>query len=73
MKKYPKDIDKHSWDIMEEHTISWLYMIGYLAVIGVVLMIIKDVIWIFNNDGMLYNWYAVYSLFYEIKFLFPLK
>ena len=44
MKKYPDDIDKHSWDIMEEHTISWLYMIGYLAVLGVVLMIIKDVI-----------------------------
>ena len=41
MKKY---IDKHSWNIMEEHSISWLYMIGYFAVIGVVLMIIKDVI-----------------------------
>ena len=27
-KKYPKDIDKHSWNIMEEHTISWLYIIG---------------------------------------------
>ena len=44
MKKYPKDIDKKSWDIMEEHTLGWLYMIGYLAVIGVVLLIIKDAI-----------------------------
>ena len=44
MKKYPDDIDKHSWNIMEEHTIGWLYMIGYLAVICVVLMAIKDVI-----------------------------
>ena len=44
MKKYPKDIDKHSWDIMEEYTTNWLYMIGYLAVISVVLIIIKDVI-----------------------------
>ena len=44
MKKYPKDIDKKSWDIMEEHTLGWLYMIGYLAVIGVVLLIIKDVV-----------------------------
>ena len=44
MKRYPKDIDKKSWDIMEEHTLGWLYMIGYLAVIGVVLLMIKDVV-----------------------------
>ena len=44
MKKYPKDIDKKSWDIMEEHTLGWLYMIGYLVVIGVVLLMIKDVV-----------------------------
>ena len=44
MKKYPKDIDKKSWDIMEEHTLGWLYMIGYLDVIGVVLLMIKDVV-----------------------------
>jgi len=44
MKKYPDDIDKHSWNIMEEYTIGWLYMIGYVAVIGIVLMVIKDVI-----------------------------
>jgi len=44
MKKYPEDIDKHSWNIMEEHTIGWLYMIGYVAVICIVLMVIKDVI-----------------------------
>ena len=44
MKKYPDDIDKHSWNIMKEHTIGWLYMIGYLAVICIVLMAIKDVI-----------------------------
>ena len=44
MKKYPKDINHDTWDIMVEHTMSWVYMIGYLAVIGVVLMIIKDVI-----------------------------
>ena len=42
--KYPKDIDKKSWDIMEEHTLGWLYMIGYLAVIGVVLLMTKDVV-----------------------------
>ena len=41
--KYPKDIDKKSWDITEEHTIGWLYMIGYLAVICTVTMMIKDV------------------------------
>ena len=39
-----KDIDKHSWNIMEEHTMGWLYMVGYLAVICVVLLILKDVI-----------------------------
>jgi len=44
MKKYPKDINKKSWDIMEEHTKGWLYMIGYLAVLGVVMLMIKDVI-----------------------------
>ena len=43
-KKYPKDINKKSWDIMEKNTIGWLYMIGYLAVISIVLMMIKDVI-----------------------------
>ena len=29
---------------MEEHTMGWLYMVGYLAVICVVLLILKDVI-----------------------------
>ena len=37
--KYPKDINKKSW-----HTMYWLYMIGYVAVIGVIFMIIVDVV-----------------------------
>jgi len=43
-KKYPKDIDKKFWGIMEKYTIDWIYMIGYIAVITIVLMMIKDVI-----------------------------
>jgi len=42
--KYPKDIDNKTWDKMVEHTMGWLYMMGYLAVICVVLLMIKDVI-----------------------------
>ena len=42
--KYPKDIDHNTWDKMVEHTMGWLYMMGYLAVICVVLLMIKDVI-----------------------------
>jgi len=42
--RYPKDIDNKTWDKMVEHTIGWLYMMGYLAVICVVLLMIKDVI-----------------------------
>ena len=42
--KYPKDINKKSWDIMVKHTMYWLYMIGYIAVIGVVFMVIADVV-----------------------------
>tara|TARA_R100001530_G_C4262825_1_gene140984 strand:+ start:357 stop:530 length:174 start_codon:yes stop_codon:yes gene_type:complete len=42
--RYPKDIDNKTWDKMVEHTMGWLYMMGYLAVICVVLLIIKDVI-----------------------------
>ena len=42
--KYPKDINKKSWDIMVKHTMYWLYMIGYVAVIGVIFMIIVDVV-----------------------------
>jgi len=44
MKKYPDGIDKKSWDIMEEYTCYFLTTIFFLAVIGIVLMIIKDVI-----------------------------
>ena len=44
MKKYPKDINHNTWDIMVEHTMSWVYMIGYIAVICIVFMMIKDVI-----------------------------
>ena len=44
MKKYPKDIDKKSWDIMVEHTCYFLTMIFFLAVITVVLLMIKDVV-----------------------------
>ena len=32
MKKYPKDINHDTWDIMVEHTMSWVYMIGYIAI-----------------------------------------
>ena len=41
MKKYPKDIDHDTWDIMVEHTMGWVYMIGYIAVICIVFMMIK--------------------------------
>ena len=44
MKKYLGDEEYWKNYIMEEYTIGWLYMIGYLAVIGIVLMMIKDVI-----------------------------
>ena len=43
-KKYPKDIYKKSWDTMVEYTCYFLTMIFFLAVIGIVLMMIKDVI-----------------------------
>jgi|TARA_R110000868_G_C10728143_1_gene751355 hypothetical protein len=43
-KKYPKDIDKKSWDTMVEYTCYFLTMLFFLAVIGIVLMMIKDVI-----------------------------
>ena len=41
--KYPKDIDKRSWDIMLEYTCYFLTMIIFLAIIGVVVMMIKDI------------------------------
>jgi len=42
--KYPKDIDKKSWDTMVEHTCYFLTMIFFLSVISVIMLMIKDVI-----------------------------
>jgi len=42
--KYPKDIDKKSWDTMVVHTCYFLTMIFFLAVITVVLLMVKDVV-----------------------------
>jgi len=41
---YPEDVDKKSWDTMVEYTCYFLTMLFFLAVIGIVLMMIKDVI-----------------------------
>tara|TARA_R110002020_G_scaffold78950_5_gene198227 strand:- start:1077 stop:1208 length:132 start_codon:yes stop_codon:yes gene_type:complete len=41
--KKPDDIDKNTWEKMEEFTKGWGYLIGYLAVIFVVLLMIKDI------------------------------
>jgi len=68
--KYPKDIDKKSWDIMVEYTCYFLTMIFFLAVITVVLLMVKDVVWFFSNDDLLCNRYFNYNLLHEIKFLF---
>tara|TARA_R110002051_G_scaffold133375_1_gene206730 strand:+ start:1588 stop:1719 length:132 start_codon:yes stop_codon:yes gene_type:complete len=38
-----QQLTPEQWDIMVEYTKGFLYMIGYLAVICIVLMIIKDV------------------------------
>ena len=40
--KKPNDVDKNTWEKMEEFTKGWGYLIGYLAVIFVVLLMIKD-------------------------------
>ena len=71
MKKYPKDIDKKSWDIMVEHTCYFLTMIFFLAVITVVLLMIKDVVWFFSTNDLLCNRYYDYKLLHEISFYFP--
>jgi len=42
--KYPKGIDKKSWDIMFEYTCYVLTLLFFVAVVGIVLMMIKDVI-----------------------------
>jgi len=42
--KYPKDIDKKSWDIMFEYACGFGIMLFFLAVVCVVFMMIKDVI-----------------------------
>ena len=42
--KYPKDIDKKSWDTMAEHTCYFLTMIFFLSVMSVIMLMIKDVI-----------------------------
>jgi len=42
--KYPKDIDKKSWDKMVEYACGFLTMLFFLAVICIVLMMIKDVV-----------------------------
>jgi len=42
--KYPKDIDKKSWDTMVEHTCYFLTMIFFLSVMSVIMLMIKDVI-----------------------------
>mgnify|MGYP003975668693 FL=1 len=42
--KYPKDIDKKSWDTMVEHTCYFLTMIFFLSVISVIMLMIKDVV-----------------------------
>ena len=71
--KYPKDIDKKSWDIMVEYTCYFLTMIFFLAVIGVVLLMIKDVVWFFSINDLLCNRYYDYNLLHEISFYFPPK
>ena len=40
----PDDIDKKSWDKMVEHTCHFMIMLFFVAVVGIVLMMIKDVI-----------------------------
>ena len=45
--KYPKDIDKKSWDKMVEYAENWKWivqMLFFVAVICVVLMMVKDVV-----------------------------
>ena len=42
--KYPDDIDKKSWDKMVYHVCQFLIMLFFLAVIGIVFMMIKDVV-----------------------------
>ena len=42
--KYPKDIDKKSWDKMVEYTCHFMIMLFFLAVICIVFMMIKDVV-----------------------------
>ena len=45
--KYPDDMDKKSWDIMVGYAQNWKWivrMLFFLAVIGIVFMMIKDVV-----------------------------
>jgi len=40
----PDDIDKRSWKIMVEYTCYALTLVFVLAVVGIVIMMIKDVV-----------------------------
>ena len=42
--KYPKDIDKKSWDKMVEHTCHTLILLFFVAMVCIVVMMIKDVV-----------------------------
>ena len=41
--KKPNDIDKNTWEKMEEFTKGWGYMIIYLAIFCIVLLMMKDI------------------------------
>tara|TARA_R100000963_G_C4640151_1_gene103823 strand:- start:1045 stop:1287 length:243 start_codon:yes stop_codon:yes gene_type:complete len=37
-----RKIRERQWHMMEQHTLGWGYLIGYLAVFGVVCLMIKE-------------------------------
>jgi hypothetical protein len=42
-KRIPSEIDESSWDKMTDFTIGFGYMILYLSILGIVLLMIKDI------------------------------